>query len=143
LPGIAWTMQEENGWWAYCADECPIGPFLTEAEACRGLRHGAITRLPLERLCAGLHLLQSHTSGAVTKLESLQRGSRGSFLREESSQKKSGPLDGAPRAASPFTIRRVQFRTLSSCYSMVNNQLTWRATPKSLRVGPLLKNPGS
>jgi hypothetical protein len=35
LPGIAWTMQEANGWWAYWADECPIGPFATEAEAAR------------------------------------------------------------------------------------------------------------
>jgi hypothetical protein len=39
LTGTAWTIQEANGWWAYWADECPIGPFVTEPEACRaGLR---------------------------------------------------------------------------------------------------------
>jgi hypothetical protein len=32
---IGWMMLFDDGWWAYCNDEKPLGPFATEAEAAR------------------------------------------------------------------------------------------------------------
>ena len=31
----AWLMHLSDGWWAYCGDEKPIGPFNTKSEAAR------------------------------------------------------------------------------------------------------------
>ena len=37
----AWLMEFDEGWWAYCGDERPLGPFASEAEASRaGLARG-------------------------------------------------------------------------------------------------------
>jgi hypothetical protein len=41
----AWLMEfEQDGWWAYLADEQPLGPFNTEADASRAGLEAWLTR---------------------------------------------------------------------------------------------------